>query len=106
MMNIVLATDDNFVQHCGTAIKSISFNNPDVNFFLLTEGLKPENVQLLREVASGHNCSLEICIVPSEIVKYFPMSRLASSHISIATYYRLFITSLWVAVVSVRPSGP
>lgn len=93
-MNIVLATDDNFVQHCGVTIKSITTNNRDVRFFLLTEGLKPDNVQLLKNVSSDNGCSMEFCLVPSDIVKYFPMSKMASNHISIATYYRLLITTL------------
>lgn len=93
-MNIVLATDDNFVQHCGTTIKSITTNNHDVRFFILTEGLDPQKAKLLKEVVSENGCSLEFLLVPSELVKYFPMSKMASSHISIATYYRLFITSL------------
>lgn len=93
-MNIVLATDNNFVQHCGVTIKSITSNNKDVNFYLLTEGLSPANTRLLESVAEENGCSLEFCIVPSDIVRFFPMSKMASSHISIATYYRLFITSL------------
>lgn len=94
MMNIVLATDDNFVQHCGTTIKSITVNNCCVKFYLLTEGLAAQNIKLLQEVATENECNLEIRLVPSDIVKYFPMSKMASSHISIATYYRLFVTSL------------
>ena len=94
MMNIVLATDDNFVQHCGTAIQSIVSNNNDVRFFVLTEGLDKDNEKLLIEVASDNGGMLSFCLVPTDIVKYFPMSRLASSHISIATYYRLFVTTL------------
>lgn len=93
-MNIVLASDDNFVQHCGVAIISILKNNKDVHFFLLTEGLKSENVYVLQDLVTKNGGVLDICIVPSDTVKYFPMSKLASSHISIATYYRLFITSL------------
>lgn len=93
-MNIVLATDDNFVQHCGTTIKSITTNNSHVKFYLLTEGLKPENAAILKNLANDNGCSLEFCVVPSDIVKYFPMSKMASNHISIATYYRLFVTSL------------
>lgn len=94
MMNIVLATDDNFVQHCGTTIKSITTNNHDVNFFILTESLNTVNMKLLKEIGSDNGCTLEFCIVPSDIVKFFPMSKMASNHISIATYYRLFITTL------------
>lgn len=93
-MNIVLATDDNFAQHCGTALKSITANNSDVHFFILTEGLNSVNSNRLADVASENGCTLEFCIVPSEIVKYFPMSKMASNHISIATYYRLFVTTL------------
>ncbi len=59
MLNIVLATDDNFVQHCGTTIKSITENNRDVNFYLLTEGLEPNNAQLLKDGAAKKGCSLE-----------------------------------------------
>ncbi len=99
MMNIVLATDDNFVQHCGTTIKSITTNNSNVNFYILTEGLSSTNKQLLKDVATDNDCSLEFCIVPSDIVKYFPMSKMASSHISIATYYRLFVTTLLPQIV-------
>lgn len=94
MINVVLATDDNFVQHCGTTIKSITSNNYNVRFFLLTEGLKPDNARLLKDVATENGCHLEFCVVPSDIVKYFPMSKMASNHISIATYYRLFVTTL------------
>ncbi len=94
MINVVLASDDNFVQHCGTTIKSIVENNKEVQFYLLTEGLNPNNINLLKEVATENGCKIEFCIVPSDIVKYFPMSKIASNHISIATYYRLFVTTL------------
>lgn len=93
-MNIVLATDNNFVQHCGVAMVSVLSNNQDVTFYLLTEGLTQENVKLLNKLVHEYNGILNICYVPSDIVKFFPMSKMASTHISIATYYRLFITSL------------
>lgn len=93
-MNIVLATDDNFVQHCGTTIKSITENNRGIIFYILTEGLTANNAQLLKDVASNNGCCLEFRFVPTDIVKYFPMSKMASNHISVATYYRLFVTTL------------
>ena len=93
-MNIVLATDDNFVQHCGTTIRSIMSHNKDVHFYILTEGLTKENKTLLTNLTSTEGSDLEFCIVPSDVVKYFPMSKMASNHISIATYYRLFVTTL------------
>ncbi len=93
-MNIVLATDDNFVQHCSVTIVSILKNNNNVNFYVITEGLSDINVSYLKGLASENNGQLEIINVPSNIVKDFPLSRLASSHITIATYYRLFVPSI------------
>ena len=46
-MNIVCATDDNFVQHCTIMLTSLLLNNKGVNIYLLTEGLKFENEKLL-----------------------------------------------------------
>lgn len=93
-MNIVLATDNNFVQHCGVAMVSVLKNNQDIKLYLLTEGLTTINEKVLNKLVNDNGGELSICRVPSDIVKYFPMSKMASSHISIATYYRLFITSL------------
>lgn len=93
-MNIVLATDDKFVQHCTVAMLSILSHNSNVHFFILTEGLNEENKTYMSKIVSENNGEIEFCFVPSNIVKYFPMSSLASNHISVATYYRLFITSL------------
>lgn len=93
-MNIVFATDDNFVQHCGVAMVSVLRNNRNVTFYLLTEGLNVNNVNILKDLVTNNGGELIICLVPSDIVRYFPMSKMASSHISIATYYRLFVTTL------------
>lgn len=93
-MNIVCATDNNFVQHCGVMLLSILKNNSNVSVFLLTEGLSKDNTNKLTDLVTKNGGSIFIRIVPSDIVKYFPMSKMASSHISIATYYRLFVTSL------------
>lgn len=89
-MNIILATDDNFVQHCCVTITSVLKNNPATEFYLFTEGLKESNVLLLDNHVNALGGHLNICKVDSELVKDFPMPAYMSSHISIATYYRLF----------------
>lgn len=48
-MNVVCATDDNFVQHCTIMLTSLLINNTDVNIFLLTEGLKPQNELIIKQ---------------------------------------------------------
>jgi len=94
MMNIVLATDDNFVQHCSVVLNSLLSNNKDVKIYILTEGLSKDNVDYLTSLVERKDGELVILNVPSTIVQKFPMSALASGHISVATYYRLFVTSL------------
>lgn len=93
-MNIILATDDNFVQHCCVTITSVLKNNPETEFYLFTEGLKESNVLLLDNQVQTLGGHLTICKVDSELVKVFPMPAYMSSHISIATYYRLFAARL------------
>lgn len=91
MINIVLATDDNFVQHCSVVIASVLANNKDVSIFIFTEGLKPENEGKLKDLTTKLGGELHICLMDSDVVSQFPMPSYMSSHISIATYYRLFV---------------
>lgn len=93
-MNIVVASDNNFVQHCAVTLLSLLKHNRDVCIFLLTEGLTEDNEQELTHLVESEGGRLHLCKVPGDIVQHFPMSKLASGHISIATYYRLFVTRL------------
>lgn len=93
-MNIVLATDNNFVQHCCVTITSILANNSDVKFYVFTEGLTPVNTELLNRQVRICKGKLEICKIDSSIVGKFPMPFFMSNHISIATYYRLFTADI------------
>ena len=90
-MNIVLASDNNYVQHCCTTMTSILYNNKDVHFYLFTEGLSLENEKLLHKQVADFGGTLSICKIDSSVVQHFPMPKTQSSHISIATYYRLFV---------------
>jgi lipopolysaccharide biosynthesis glycosyltransferase len=78
------------VQHCCTTIVSILCNNKDVSISLFTEGLRDENVDLINNLVSQYGGTLRIYTIDSSTVKNFPMPVLGGSHISIATYYRLF----------------
>lgn len=97
-MNIVLATDDLFAQHCAVAMQSVIDHNEDVEFYILTEGLIEENVCRLRSVTGS--CPLYVCKVDSDALKGFPMPDVKTEKISIATYYRLFIAQLLPVSVS------
>lgn len=93
-MNIILATDDNFVQHCCVAMTSVLLNDTDVQLYIFTEGLTQYNVELLTNQVVSYGGKIHICIVDSKIVSKFPMPTYADAHISIATYYRLFAAEI------------
>jgi len=95
-MNIVCATDNNFVQHCAVTLVSILKNNSnDVNIYLLTEGLLKSNESILNELVTSNGGKIKIIKVDSETLKDCPMPPLSElNHISIATYYRLLISKL------------
>lgn len=94
-MNIVCATDDNFVQHCTIMLTSLLLNNKDVSVYLLTEGLKYDNETIIRQQVEILGGKLNVCIVDSDIVAKFPMPNDANlNHISRATYYRLLIPEI------------
>lgn len=94
-MKVVCATDDNFVQHCSIMLTSLLVNNSDVQVYVLTEGLKPENEKIIREEIEDKGGIVDFCIVDSSIVEKFPMpGGTGLQHISRATYYRLLISDL------------
>ena len=94
-MIVVCATDDNFIQHCSIMLVSLLINNKDVDIYVLTEGLKPENRTILTEEVEHYNGRLHFCLVDSSIIEKFPMPTIDGlSHISRATYYRLLIADL------------
>lgn len=95
-MNIVCATDNNFVQHCAVTLVSILKNNPkEVTIYLLTEGLSLSNEHIIKELVISNGGNIHIILVNSDALKDCPMPSLSDlDHISIATYYRLLISKL------------
>ena len=67
-MNVVCATDDNFVQHCTIMLTSLLINNTDVNIVLLTEGLKPQNELIIKQQVEKLKGALEIYLVDTSII--------------------------------------
>jgi lipopolysaccharide biosynthesis glycosyltransferase len=94
-MEIICATDNNFVQHCSIMLVSLLTNNKNVNVHILTEGLSIENESIIRTEIENKGGKLSIYKVDSTILSHFPMPKDSNlSHISVATYYRLLITSV------------
>ncbi len=94
-MNIVLSTDDNYAQHCAVTITSICQHNRDVKLYIVTDGLCEENQKILQSVVFGGGEIHFLYVDKEKIRKDFPMPvNTEISHISLATYYRLFLAEL------------
>ena len=94
-MIVVCATDDSFVQHCCVMLVSLLSNNSDITIYVLTEGLRPENEQVINDEVAAKGGTVYFCNVDPAIIERFPMPAGAElAHISRATYYRLLIADL------------
>ena len=92
-MNIVCATDDNYVPLCGIMLTSLLENNRDshVDIYILTKGLNLRSRKLFSKLLQKNNYDAEIhiCEVNDEIFKYCPVR--VGDHISLVAYYRFLI---------------
>lgn len=94
-MNIVCATDDNFVQHCSIMLVSLLCNNREVDIYIMTEGLKAENQKIIEEEVVAKGGRVHFCQVDSTLIDNLPLSKAEGlNHISKATYYRLLIADI------------
>lgn len=94
-MNIICATDNNFVQHCCVMLASVLVNNSNVEVYLLTEGLTDENQEIIRQEIISKSGQFHYILVDSSVIEKFPMPNSKNlKHISTATYYRLLIPDL------------
>ena len=92
-MNIVCATDDNYVPLCGIMLTSLLENNrgSHVDIYILTKGLNLRSRKLFSKLLQKNNYDAEIhiCEVNDEIFKHCPVR--TGDHISLVTYYRFLI---------------
>ena len=95
-MNILCATDDKFAQHCAAMLISVLKNNPaNISIYILTESLSNYNEAKLKLTVTENGGNIHIVTVNPEILKDCPMpSDPQLSHISKATYYRLWLSKL------------
>ncbi|MCQ2247893.1 MAG: glycosyltransferase family 8 protein [Treponema sp.] len=92
MMNIAFSTDDNYALPTYVAAVSVIKHNVDakIDFFILTQGLSKENEDLLSSLKKhGNDVSVQILKIEETVFKDFPIRK--SDHVSIATYFRLFL---------------
>ncbi|RXK85022.1 glycosyltransferase family 8 protein [Chlorobaculum sp. 24CR] len=92
-VNIVFATDRNYIQHLAAALVSLLFNNRDVPFTvsIISSGMTPKDRRRIDEITKGHSCEIRHLTVSDDL-----FARLATEHPMYpkGIYYRLLIPSL------------
>ncbi len=96
-MNILLSTDNNYVMPTGVLMHSIGANNgSDIQYHILVNSnFAIKNKESLYNVALHYNNKIDFYTVNDILTKELPFGRgNMPEGVSIATYYRLFITQL------------
>ena len=93
-MNILCATDDNYVPYCGIMLTSLFENNKEQNIvvYLMTGGLNEKNTIAFERLAINYNQKIQIVKVDNGALNSCPIRK--GDHISIAAYYRLLVPIL------------
>lgn len=93
-MNIVCATDDNYVLYCGIMLTSLYENNRDVEIttYILARGLSTHNQNKLSRLAESYKTKIEVIMLADDMWKNSPIW--LGDHISVAAYYRLSVAEI------------
>lgn len=88
-INILCATDDNYVPYCGIMLTSLFENNKDVNIdvYLMTAGLNDKNRLDFISLSEKYGVNIHIVKVDDDALKNCPIR--LGDHVSLVTYYRL-----------------
>jgi lipopolysaccharide biosynthesis glycosyltransferase len=92
-VNIVFASDRNYIQHLATALASLLFNNRELSFtvYIISSGMTARDRRNIETITRGYSCEVRHLTVSDEL-----FVRLASEHPMYpkGSYYRLLIPSL------------
>lgn len=96
-INIVCATDDNYVPYCGVMITSVFENSAGRTvkvFIMIDKPLKESNQAAFSKLAEKYGQSIEYCLVDKSFLENFPLKGDGADYWSIVTYYRLYAADL------------
>lgn len=89
-IHVVFTIDKNYAQHCAVALASLFFNNASEDFYIHIITDEPDAsaiVKLKRFLSSYSDCHHSIIAISHSAIRDAPVTH----HISLATYFRLFI---------------
>jgi lipopolysaccharide biosynthesis glycosyltransferase len=92
-VNIVFATDRNYIQHLCAALLSLLFNNRELAFtvYIISSGMTTKDLRRIDEIIKGYDCEIRHLTVSDDL-----FVKLATEHPMYpkGIYYRLLIPSL------------
>lgn len=94
-INILCATDNNYVPYCGIMITSLFENNKDSRvcvYVLVDQPLSAGNAKKFAQLATKYGQQIECVMVDKSYLENFPIK--GQKYWSIATYYRLYAEEL------------
>lgn len=94
-INILCATDDNYVPYCGIMLTSVFDNNKDSEievYILIDKPLSVSNCRRIERLSRHYHQKIHLVMVDNSFVAQFPTRGM--SYWSVAMYYRLFAAEL------------
>jgi lipopolysaccharide biosynthesis glycosyltransferase len=94
-INILCATDDNYVPYCGIMLTSVFDNNKDSEievYILIDKPLSVRNCRRIERLSRHYHQKIHLVMVDNSFVAQFPTRGM--SYWSVAMYYRLFAAEL------------
>lgn len=88
-INVVCTIDERYAQHCAVMLSSLFINNIKEVFhiYVITDGFKNNNLSKLQKFLDKNKQQYSIIEIKKDILGQAPITH----HISLATYFRLFI---------------
>ncbi len=95
-IHILLCTDEKYIMPTGVLMLSINKNNDcSVHYYIFTSGnFTQENKNVLSSIARDGGNDITFYGINEDNVKDFRVSISEKSHLSIATFYRLYVASI------------
>ena len=97
-MNICFATDDKYAKPTAIAMMTVMLTNKDeeIHFYILSQSLLDENKRTLENTVKKYSSKskVEFCFLTNDILSQFFSTLKKSDHVSLATYFRIYIPSL------------
>jgi len=80
--NIVLPTDQNYIQHLGVTLMSLLKNNSDIDFniYIVNNGIESTKWKKLEQISNGYKCKLIDIKISDQEFDYLPIYKKATDN--------------------------